>query len=554
MSGNCSPNVVLNGVAIQATGPRTVIVPADPIEWDESTSYEYLTLVCTSDFGRGYVSKKDVPSGTPLTDTDYWIPVASFNAQLADIQATIAKLNATIDTVKRSTGTINVCDYGADSTGEGDSTSAIVAAAAKATIDDTLFFPSGKYSVSSTIDLSTTNCYKVVGYGAKVAASDGFSGTSVFKLHTVSENPFIEPSITGLYIDAANKVNYCVEASNHHAYVKDMITEGANVADYYTTESNFRIYRCNAKCNPSISQSPCFFKSTAGGDWLLSECNVWGYDTVVSAADGANGVIDMCNFWGFSNPRKVVAVDCPSPYSVVFASNTYFDTINEVFSGCGFNADHCIFFYNTPDKNTLPYHITETSPVTFNTVRISNSNVNVGGEWTGNYDFLPLSNNLVCDNVTVPFTNSTHDAYATQFGNLLSNIMPASTDKYSNVTSGTWYEIGSFTHPSNAGSFTAIACDLFGVDPILVTVDVPGSSYKASPLHDMSYALTKYQLGYVISGNTVKFMAKASSSYLDFYVFSNVLRTNNGTSLNSYQWPVPTSLTDENVSQFSAIG
>ena len=71
---------------LNVIGPRSVIVPADPIEWSDSTSYEYLTLVTSTDFGQGYVAKKDVPAGTPLTNTEYWIPVASFNAQLAQIQ------------------------------------------------------------------------------------------------------------------------------------------------------------------------------------------------------------------------------------------------------------------------------------------------------------------------------------------------------------------------------------------------------------------------------------------------------------------------------------
>lgn len=84
---DCNVSVVNGPLGIQATGPRTVIVPADPIIWDENTSYEYLTLVASTDFGQGYVSKRDVPSGTPLTNTEYWVPVASFNAQLAAIQA-----------------------------------------------------------------------------------------------------------------------------------------------------------------------------------------------------------------------------------------------------------------------------------------------------------------------------------------------------------------------------------------------------------------------------------------------------------------------------------
>lgn len=100
----CNPAVITQALGIQATGPRTVIVPADPIIWDEETSYEYLTLVASTGFGQGYVSKKDVPAGTSLTDTDYWIPVASFNAQLGDVQNQVAtvtqNLNSEIERAK----------------------------------------------------------------------------------------------------------------------------------------------------------------------------------------------------------------------------------------------------------------------------------------------------------------------------------------------------------------------------------------------------------------------------------------------------------------------
>lgn len=81
----CDVNVIQNALGIQQIGPRTVIVPADPIIWDDSTSYEYLTLVASTDFGQSYISKRDVPAGTPLTNTDYWIPGPLFNAQLAQI-------------------------------------------------------------------------------------------------------------------------------------------------------------------------------------------------------------------------------------------------------------------------------------------------------------------------------------------------------------------------------------------------------------------------------------------------------------------------------------
>lgn len=93
----CNPSILTQALGITATGPRTVIVPADPIIWDAETSYEYLTLVASTDFGQAYISKRDVPAGTELTNTEYWIPAASYNAQLAAIQAQLASLAPQIE-------------------------------------------------------------------------------------------------------------------------------------------------------------------------------------------------------------------------------------------------------------------------------------------------------------------------------------------------------------------------------------------------------------------------------------------------------------------------
>ena len=95
----CNPSILTQALGITATGPRTVIVLADPIIWDAETSYEYLTLVASTDFGQGYLSKRDVPAGTPLTNTDYWIPVASFNAQLAAIQQQLGSVQTDVDSI-----------------------------------------------------------------------------------------------------------------------------------------------------------------------------------------------------------------------------------------------------------------------------------------------------------------------------------------------------------------------------------------------------------------------------------------------------------------------
>ena len=74
----------------KTVGPRTVIVMADPLEWDENTTYEYLTLVLSG--GNSYISKKDVPAGTPLTDDEYWVKSSEWNAQLANLEEEIQDL------------------------------------------------------------------------------------------------------------------------------------------------------------------------------------------------------------------------------------------------------------------------------------------------------------------------------------------------------------------------------------------------------------------------------------------------------------------------------
>lgn len=58
------------------------VTPADPIQWSSSTAYEELVLV-TDESGRGYVSKTQVPQGTPLTDTEHWVPIVNLSEAVA---------------------------------------------------------------------------------------------------------------------------------------------------------------------------------------------------------------------------------------------------------------------------------------------------------------------------------------------------------------------------------------------------------------------------------------------------------------------------------------
>lgn len=156
---DCTPIICDKPLNLNVVGPRSVIVPADPIIWDEGKSYEYLTLVASEDFGQGYVSKRDVPSGTPLTNTEYWAPVANFNAQLAEIQKRLHEIIDNIDNIDNSlTKPLDVVYNGADPTGVKDSTDAFkqVVEYANGLPFAVITIPEGVYVLTDTIEFPQT--------------------------------------------------------------------------------------------------------------------------------------------------------------------------------------------------------------------------------------------------------------------------------------------------------------------------------------------------------------------------------------------------------------
>ncbi len=48
------------------------IIPKACGVWDADKAYERLSIVFYPVSGSSYMSRKDTPAGTPLTDTDYW--------------------------------------------------------------------------------------------------------------------------------------------------------------------------------------------------------------------------------------------------------------------------------------------------------------------------------------------------------------------------------------------------------------------------------------------------------------------------------------------------
>lgn len=64
----------------QYIGARYVPLFADPLEWNDTRTYEPLTIVLHK--GSSYTSRQFVPIGTDIDNTDYWALTGNYNAQV----------------------------------------------------------------------------------------------------------------------------------------------------------------------------------------------------------------------------------------------------------------------------------------------------------------------------------------------------------------------------------------------------------------------------------------------------------------------------------------
>lgn len=128
----------------QYIGARYVPKFADPIEWDNLRSYEALTIVTYA--GTSYTSKKPVPVGVELNNTEYWVVTGNYNAQVELYRQDVTKLKKSFNQV-----ILNVLDYNVINDGVTDNYDALFELMHSINESVILFFPKGKYIISDTI-------------------------------------------------------------------------------------------------------------------------------------------------------------------------------------------------------------------------------------------------------------------------------------------------------------------------------------------------------------------------------------------------------------------
>ena len=114
---------------ITYTGARYVPLFADPAQWDNTKTYEPLTIVLNE--GNSYTSKTFVPIGIDINNTDFWAQTGNYNAQVeayrqevVQVKEDVSALNTKVNNIVQ----VNVKQFGAVGDGITDDTSAINAA------------------------------------------------------------------------------------------------------------------------------------------------------------------------------------------------------------------------------------------------------------------------------------------------------------------------------------------------------------------------------------------------------------------------------------------
>ena len=169
--------------ARQYIGARYIPVFADPVEWDNTRPYEYLTMV--QHVGETYMSQQDVPIGADLPDTgqgeesnEFWVHMSNWNAQVETYRQEVLLYNGRISTLEDD---LPIASFDSANTVKDaiDGLQNQIGAGFDSTDNITAVIGSGYSATSSIADaisaLETANALKVTSY-ATVASMKAATG------------------------------------------------------------------------------------------------------------------------------------------------------------------------------------------------------------------------------------------------------------------------------------------------------------------------------------------------------------------------------------------
>lgn len=82
----------------QYIGARYVPEFASPLDWDNSKTYEPLTIVYYK--GNSYTSRQSVPAGIDINNENYWALTGNYNAQIEQYRAEVRQVSSNLQTLE----------------------------------------------------------------------------------------------------------------------------------------------------------------------------------------------------------------------------------------------------------------------------------------------------------------------------------------------------------------------------------------------------------------------------------------------------------------------
>lgn len=271
---------------------------ADPINWDADNSYEPYTVVYDPQSGSSYVSIKSVPTGTPLTDTSYWVKISDFNAQLASFQNRFRYMPE---------------DFGALGDGVTDDTVAIQACVNAAVADPTnnsILFSQEKYLITSPITVT---------------------GRCIFYSEAVQEfTPCIYAGFAGTMFNIVGAgvcfTNLCFRPLDDYRFSVTCLkyTLETNVDTWVRNCKFFYMYRCIDSQGRSIVLEYNNFSNSAESIVIHNSSS---NDTARSYVMNGNRFHSYGKYSENNVTGSCIIFDFPYPYRLneVFITNNYID-------------------------------------------------------------------------------------------------------------------------------------------------------------------------------------------------------------------------------------
>lgn len=423
-----------NNPVRQYIGARYVPLFSDPAEWNNTQTYEPLTIVIHQ--GNSYTSRQYVPIGIDINNTEYWALTGNYNAQVEAYRKTAqsaldkattnetninnidANLNAlhanTVPDAQKLYDTItgkawnNLVSLGVDNTGNTDVAPIINNIISTSDINGIVFAP-GVYRIDSAINIpyNTTTPYAIFIFpGATIKANT--QGIDVFTIGQTEKNGTCE----GFRIFGGGTIDGNWNATNGiHALTNTRKTTIANItinncvtnAIYFERTQPVDTQINNIKINGDVYTSDNTHRTEnginiAGTDWLLTDLYASSCKNFIIS----NGGAQISNIHLF-NTKDIAADSTGIKINAGFnqLSNIYVDTIQTAIDS---------------RTSTQPQHITGLQHYFYSTINapIIGINANSASQYSIiGYDWTYRENN---ETTTTPFkigagqTNTTSDS------------------------------------------------------------------------------------------------------------------------------------------------